>query len=629
MINNDKIEQLLSEVKPIYEPSVLDFKKSEQVSSSLLETVSAFANTDGGDIILGIHQKPGQSLKYIGIQSAQDQESKIRDIMKNKMVNILEGEYQISIENFLGRELPLIKIKIERLEDPMRWPVYIKDRGIFKGSYIRIGQRDEIMPAAQIKRAMEDKMIMEKKLPRTELQTIEGTSIKDLDMDIIRDFAAAQTRGVDIDGLDGRQLNNFLEVSNILSSGSVTIFGMVCFGKNPQQYLTYQSSIQVTNNTGIDVLKGERGKNKDIFEGSLKSNLQNSLNWSIQNLPSARIVGSDGKTENKPDIPPRVLREILVNAFCHKDYKEDEKTLIKISGNHFSITNPGVLQHRIYKDRFIMPGSVDHQNPSIAKYLLKILEAEGEGKGFTVLLKSCLDGDIDIPSVDFDFSGRVTVDISGDHLINKEIEVWLQIKKYAIKTPLDNYDKVIMAYLYKANDLINQGKFAINLSEECLNPRQKVSLDKLLQNSIVEEKTFGSTKIFILSEELLRHDYSNELFDIYGEDFFALDGQSKIILSYIIQFSKINEPASASKLSRALYPNASEEKVSGDIPRAIRKKCNILLKKGFLERDKNRAESSPKGNLLINYSYRKKNNVDNLESETQNFKQTTIDIDKL
>ena len=56
----------------------------------------------------------------------------------------------------------------------------------------------------------------------------------------------------------------------------------------------------------------------------------------------------------------------------------------------------------------------------------------------------------------------------------------------------------MLAYLYKANDLIKNDKFVINLSEECLTPKERNSIKKLKLNRLVEEEIVGSTKIFRL-----------------------------------------------------------------------------------------------------------------------------------
>ena len=136
MIENEIVIKLLNESKPVYESTSLDFKKAEETSSSLLETISAFSNTDGGNIVLGIHQQKDQPLKFVGIQKAQDHETKLRDLLRNELT-LNESDFKISIENILERDLPIIKIYVSKVEELKRKPIYIKSRGIEHGTFIR------------------------------------------------------------------------------------------------------------------------------------------------------------------------------------------------------------------------------------------------------------------------------------------------------------------------------------------------------------------------------------------------------------------------------------------------------------------------------------------------------------
>lgn len=618
MISNDEIRKLLKETKPIYEPSSLDFKKSEDISSSFLETVSAFANTDGGDLVFGIHQQIEQPLKFVGISKGQDHETKIRDFLRNKIIGLSEGDYQLSIENLDDYPLPIIKVHISRIDNISKRPVYIKDRGVDQGAFIRIGQRDEKMPKYMIEDIRRRQMIHDGQLPSPELRVESASVLDDLDFSLVKNYADALNIGVNQE-TQSKEYINFLNSKNIIQTQSPTRFGLLCFSSTPEKYLGNKALIQVSDDSDINILAGDRGRNKNIFEGNLLKMIELTMDWVKKNLSTIRLILESGEQIEKPIIPLQILKEIIVNSICHRDYDTDQKIFLKIDKDKISIENPGLLNYRIYTHNFIFPGKTDHPNPCIAKYLFRSTRAEGEGKGFTLLLQSCLAGEIDIPSLAVDFSGRVTVVVSSKELINKEIEIWLETKKYLIKPHLNENDKKLLAYLYKAHDLINSGYFAINLSEEYLNSLQKNSLSKLISENLIISENIGSTKIFKLNNDLLKQDFTMELIALFGNDFLELDAQSKQILSFAMQFSKINSEFSAKKLTRLLYPNTPEEKLSDDISRRIRNKCNILLKKSYLMRNENVPVSSPKGNLRINLNFysKKANGEKNVKASIQ------------
>jgi ATP-dependent DNA helicase RecG len=609
MISNEKIIQLLSEDKPIFEPDTLEFKKAEDMSQSLLETICAFAFSNGGTILLGMHQQKDGKLKCIGIQNAESQENKLRDILRNKIENLSEVNFRISIENFDGYELPIIKIHIEPESNIMKRPTYIKARGMDNGSFMRVGQRDEHIPQYLLNEIRKKQMIKEGTIPRPELQKVDDSKIIDINIERVKEFADVLNIGLEVSGHNGENFSNFLESKNIVKQNTPTLFGVLCFSEEPQKYLTYRSGIQVSNEIGVNILEGERGKNKDFFEGNITKVIEKTIIWVIKNIDSSRIVDEEGKTEEISSLPVNVIREVVVNAFCHRDYNQEEKMFLKVvNGVEITIENPGILDYRIYNNNFILPGKTNHPNPEIANYLYRVSKiAEGEGKGFTSLLKSCLGEKIDIPKVEVDFAGRVKVWLSGKKLVNKEIIIWLDTKKYLFPAiTLNATDKIILAYLYKSHDLRKNGYFVINLTEECLTPQELTSLEKLKINDLVKEERIGSTKIFFLNEELLKNDYSADLINLFGADFRLLDGQSKQILSIAIQFEKISEPFSASKITRLLYPNTPEDDLSDDIRRKIRKKCNTLLQKEYLCRDENVAVSSPTGSYKLNRLKQKK-----------------------
>ena len=601
MIDNENIIKLLQELKPVYEPTNLDFKTAEEISSSVLETVSAFSNTDGGNIILGIHQKKDQALNYIGIQKAEDQETKLRNLLKDQL-SLNEEDFKISIENFEKYNLPIIKIYIEKVDELQRQPIYIKNRGVENGSFIRIGQRDEVMPKYMLNNIRKQQMIIDSQLPTPELMIEEKSSISDIEWSLIKKYAETLNIGIDVDTKKNEYLN-FLISKNIIQNNHPTRFGLLCFSITPQTYLGNKATIQVSDDTGIDILAGDRGKNKNIFEGNLLEVIDLSRDWVMKNIQTERVVLENGDRIEKPIISLQILLEIIINSFCHRDYETDQKIYLKIDRDKVSIENPGLLNYRIYKHNYVFPGKTEHPNPNIAKYLFRSASAEGEGKGFALLLKSCLAGEIDIPILSVDFSGRFSVTVSNKSLVNKEIEIWLEIKKYLIQFHLNESDKKILAYLYKAHNLIRSGYFVVNISEEFLDPLEKISLHKLSSEQLVISENIGSTKIFKLNSGLLKQDFSTDLLNIFGEDVLGLDVQSKQILSFAMQFSKIDTEFSARKLTRLLNPNTSEEKLTEDIARKIRNKCNSLLKKNFLIRDKNIPVSSPKGNLKINLNY--------------------------
>ena len=120
------LEKLLNERESEY----LEFKKSKGgLPNSLWETYSAFANTHGGLIVLGIEEKPDQTLRLAGL-TLQDVESLKQELFrqlhnKQKVNTCLLTDKDVSIEVVEKRYI--LFIQVPRASREQR-PVYIRKR---------------------------------------------------------------------------------------------------------------------------------------------------------------------------------------------------------------------------------------------------------------------------------------------------------------------------------------------------------------------------------------------------------------------------------------------------------------------------------------------------------------------
>ncbi len=107
---------------------------------SLWETYSAFANTCGGVILLGVREESDRSLHAVNLPAPK---AMVRDLWEDLnnpdivSVNILTEE-DITIENLDGKQI--IVINVPPAERKNR-PVYI-GKDVFRGTYCRIGDGD-------------------------------------------------------------------------------------------------------------------------------------------------------------------------------------------------------------------------------------------------------------------------------------------------------------------------------------------------------------------------------------------------------------------------------------------------------------------------------------------------------
>lgn len=107
---------------------------------SIWETYSAFANADGGMILLGVEELPDKSLHALDLLDPQwlieDFWTILRDPLRVS-ANILTDE-DVQVRLVHGKRI--IAITVPKAEDHLR-PVYI-DNDLYRGSYRRSGEGD-------------------------------------------------------------------------------------------------------------------------------------------------------------------------------------------------------------------------------------------------------------------------------------------------------------------------------------------------------------------------------------------------------------------------------------------------------------------------------------------------------
>lgn len=119
----------------------IEAKRSEGgLPESIWETYSAFANTGGGIILLGVGENTDKSLKICGLKNAQALIAEFRSSVRNPSIvsaDIL-SENDVYVQQEKDREIVVIHVP----KAPRRvMPVYIGG-SIFSGSYRREGEAD-------------------------------------------------------------------------------------------------------------------------------------------------------------------------------------------------------------------------------------------------------------------------------------------------------------------------------------------------------------------------------------------------------------------------------------------------------------------------------------------------------
>ena len=330
------------------EDSFAEFKEEKVHPDDLAAEMVAFANTEGGRILLGISDK--KQIK--GISDPDKEMLRVENISNNNC----EPSLPVSTEKLKINNKIILCIYIPK--GPER--PYRTNRGVYyirKSSGKRQATREELFRLYQATSSIHYDEL-----------SVPATSIDELDILYFRKFFESfyQTKIEDM----GVDLNKLLENMKVLKQTDeklvFTVGGYLLFALNPQQHFPF-CKITVAKFDGNEI--GEEFEKKDL-EGKLEEQIKAAetvLNLYLKT--KVRIKGFED--ELKQEIPKGALREVVINAIAHRDYHMASQIRIFIFDNRIEFRNPGKLPNTVTLEN-IKLGVHAERNPLIISYLAKM-----------------------------------------------------------------------------------------------------------------------------------------------------------------------------------------------------------------------------------------------------------------
>jgi len=147
-----------------------------------------------------------------------------------------------------------------------------------------------------------------------------------------------------------------------------------------------------------------RGMDKNEFidnqraEGNFFDLLDAGMAFFFKHLSlSGKIVGF--VREEHLEIPSEALREVLVNALCHRQYEKYNLTIgIAIYDDRIEVENPGMLPPQLTPETIKQPHISYPYNPIIADVLFKSTFLENWGSGTGRIIDACKQQNVPEPT---------------------------------------------------------------------------------------------------------------------------------------------------------------------------------------------------------------------------------------
>jgi len=342
----NKIELL--EIVKKGEDSYTEFKEERAHSDQLAAEIVAFANTEGGNLIIGVSDNG----EIIGIINPDKEMQRIDNIC----INNCEPTIYTTIEKLIVDDKKILIVKIPK--GPQR--PYRTNRGIH---YIRTASGKRIASSGELRLIHQASgAIYYDELP------VPNTSIEDTDLEYFEEFLKKSlSGGIEDFGIKTVDLLKNMKILTSYESDTVTTTGgLLFFGKHPEHHLPY-CKVTIVRFPGNDI--GEKFEKKDI-EGKLIEQIEGTERVLKEYLRSETKIEGFEKEEPLFEIPVESLREAVINAIAHRNYQLPSQVRIFIFDDRIEIKSPGKLPNTVTVEN-IKLGFPLHRNPLIVSFLAK------------------------------------------------------------------------------------------------------------------------------------------------------------------------------------------------------------------------------------------------------------------
>lgn len=423
----DELQEMLINLRQVgADMNHVEVKRAEGgFPRRLWETLSAFANTSGGGvIILGIDEE--HDFQVTGIRDPAHFQSSLASLCDQ-----MEPPLRPLIQVFQLDGNQVIVAEIPEVPHSQK-PCYYLGAGIMTGSLIRVADGDRRLTQYEIQVFLDNRG-----QPTYDLEPVRDKTLDDLDPVLIDIFLNRLKANPDAPYRTWDRLR-LLKTFRILVEYSErlvpSLAGYLCFGVYPQDIFPSLNLTVVrypTIRPGETSVSRERLLDNVKAEGPLVNVLRQAINAVTRNLQRKAVVEGLFRRDVW-EYPLEAIREALVNALAHRDYSPQARgtpVQVRIFPDRIEIENPGGLFGPVTIDKLGEAGLLATRNT----YLMRLLEdlpengrvvCENRGTGITTMLEMLRSAGMEPPHFD-DRHTTFRLTFSNSSLLDELTLQWL------------------------------------------------------------------------------------------------------------------------------------------------------------------------------------------------------------
>ena len=471
----------------------IEYKAAENgLPKSFWETYSAFANTNGGVIILGYDERDKMNPKkgFKNPQPIYDQLLNDANNPNKVSFNLLTDD-DILISPIADSKRSLIIVNIREAPYSVK-PVHIgKDIG---KSYIRLGEGDRLVTKQQLK------YLLSSSHDDIDSQILPKFDIDDINLETVeryRSFLILQDKKYKDLSTEDLLINigAYKKDRNGDGAYKLTSGGLLFFGKYnsitdrfPHFQLDYFEKDSNLNSRWIDRVSTGDASFPDLNMFDFLLIVMDKLSSTVKE-PFILDENSKTRIPFKKDLEES-LREALVNSLMHAYYDADFPIKITALPDYYEFKNPGNM--RVTIDEFIKGNSSVTRNPTISTLLRRNGFSEKAGSGGQKIFDVAARHNLILPTIQspFDSTTIIIWKVDFKHNINK----------------LPEPDKSILEYILEKGS-IKRKQIENNLGLAGQEYSYRRALDRLIEQEFIKRVGSGPGTKYILKETSQEHYY--------------------------------------------------------------------------------------------------------------------------
>lgn len=361
---------------------LFECKRAAIQPAKLLETVVAFANTDGGFLVVGL-EDPTKAQGEKRLFGISENLSNVSDFLKliEKEIDpplVLWNKFELDITNINKAQDKLLTVNIKKSND-----VHSLKKG---DTFVRRGHQNIKIGSSEIMR-----LKYEKGAIKFESELSGKISLEDLNMDLLVTYK----KDTQSEGLDNWQFlkDNGL-AAKLNGNYELTKAGILLFGKNPSVSLGSKCGIKISHYYGTKPsFSGEPNFVRRPFtiEGPLLHQIEKCLEYFRDVVTSSPPKLSGASFKPSFLIPEWAFQEAVTNAVIHRNYFVQDDIQVRFFDDRIEIESPGsfpghITINNIRAERFA-------RNPLILRTLNRFKSApnldigEGVDRMFKVMME--------------------------------------------------------------------------------------------------------------------------------------------------------------------------------------------------------------------------------------------------